>query len=396
MRRLRSASVYPLSLVVLFNSLYFIETLTLYSNYATQNRDSTGAMFSKPGNGHWTLPVAKTNQKTTWRRRRNCHIHNQSSKNGDEMIEIQRTVTLSTDEMEEEASLSYEEICVENKELKDEIHRLTLENEKLKLVKANQPVKIVLEQFEGEGSTSYEGGNDITGVGSNDKFVNLRTNDDFSVEKSNSVVASSAASDMWCDELDGDSCPIEPNLSFFAALRDRAYWLVGLLAFQSCSGFILARNEALLQNHPVVVYFLTMLVGAGGNAGNQASVRVIRGLALGTLDERTQNQFLNREFKMALSLSAILSVAGFVRALAFRTPLPETIAVTTALSCIVFTSICLGALLPLLLKKLGVDPAHSSTSIQVIMDILGVLLTVAISQAVLDSSIGKTLLSTLG
>jgi cation transporter-like permease len=42
---------------------------------------------------------------------------------------------------------------------------------------------------------------------------------------------------------------------------------------QSFSGIILSRNEALLADHPVIIYFLTMLVGAGGNAGNQASVR---------------------------------------------------------------------------------------------------------------------------
>ncbi len=151
------------------------------------------------------------------------------------------------------------------------------------------------------------------------------------------------------------------------ALRDRAYWLVGLLAMQSCSGFILARNEMLLETHPVIIYFLTMLVGAGGNAGNQASVRgkVIRGLALGTLNERTQKQFLLRELKMAGALSAILSLAGFLRAIVFQTPFAETIAVTSALMLIVFSSICLGAVLPLLLKKMGVDPAHSSTSIQV-------------------------------
>lgn len=75
----------------------------------------------------------------------------------------------------------------------------------------------------------------------------------------------------WSTSL--DECPVEPNISFMDALKSRANWLVGLLALQSCSGFILARNEALLQDHPVIVYFLTMLVGAGGNAGNQASVR---------------------------------------------------------------------------------------------------------------------------
>ena len=80
---------------------------------------------------------------------------------------------------------------------------------------------------------------------------------------------------QWCDEVEVDSeeCPVEPGILFQDAVRDRAYWLVGLLAAQSCSGFILARNEELLQNHPEIIFFLTMLIGAGGNAGNQASVR---------------------------------------------------------------------------------------------------------------------------
>ena len=98
---------------------------------------------------------------------------------------------------------------------------------------------------------------------------------------------------------------------------------------------------------------------------------------------------------MAVSLSALLSVAGFIRAIVFKTPIPETIAVTSALAIIVFISICFGAILPLLLKKINVDPAHSSTSIQVIMDILGVVLTVMVSTLVLDSAIGQQLVSKL-
>ena len=114
---------------------------------------------------------------------------------------------------------------------------------------------------------------------------------------------------------------------------------------------------------------------------------------MGTLTEQTQNQFIKRELRMAFALSAILSLAGFIRAAIFRTPFPETLAVTIALSIIVFSSVCLGAVLPLLLKRLGVDPAHSSTSIQVITDILGVVLTVAVSTSVLDSPMGKMMVS---
>ena len=60
---------------------------------------------------------------------------------------------------------------------------------------------------------------------------------------------------------------------FLTTLCDRAGWLVGLLILQSMSSFIIADNEELLQQHPVIIQFLTMLIGAGGNAGNQASVR---------------------------------------------------------------------------------------------------------------------------
>ena len=99
---------------------------------------------------------------------------------------------------------------------------------------------------------------------------------------------------------------------------------------------------------------------------------------------------------MACALSSILSVAGFFRAWFFKTPFPETFAVTAALSIIVFSSICLGAVLPLGLKRIGVDPAHSSTTIQVLMDIFGVVLTVFISELILDSPFGRFIISALG
>ena len=90
------------------------------------------------------------------------------------------------------------------------------------------------------------------------------------------------------------SCPLEPQITFFQSLFDRGGWLIGLLVFQSCSSFILSANEELLRNHPSIVYFLTMLVGAGGNAGNQAAVRVIRGLAVGALNENSIGKFIKK------------------------------------------------------------------------------------------------------
>lgn len=284
------------------------------------------------------------------------------------------------------ANNSTDTIASENDRLRDSIRQLEEENERLKRYveeqhqnqleeasKTNNNKRIVLETFEGEG---------LFDSGDVSSFARAPSNDD--------------DDELWCDVLDGDECPIEPSISFGEALRDRAYWLVGLLIMQSLSGIILSRNELLLANHPVIIYYLTMMVGAGGNAGNQASVRVIRGIALGTLNNRTRSQFLVRELKMAATLSLILSVAGFARTICFRTPLPEAITVTAALALIVFSSICLGAILPLLLERIGVDPAHSSTTIQVIMDILGVLLAVLVSGAILDGPLGAYLLPKLG
>lgn len=113
---------------------------------------------------------------------------------------------------------------------------------------------------------------------------------------------------------------------------------------------------------------------------------VIRGLAVGSIDSSNQRRFLKREFTMGLALSIVLGVAGCIRAAVFMTPWLETLAITTSLFMIVIISIVLGALLPLGMKKVGIDPAHSSTTIQVVMDILGVTITVWMSSLVLDSN----------
>lgn len=193
---------------------------------------------------------------------------------------------------------------------------------------------------------------------------------------------------------DEDDTQVSPNTenneeSFAASMIERSSWLVGLLVLQSLSGFILQSNEQMLKEHTVIINFLTMLVGAGGNAGNQASVRVIRGLAVGTLNSETQGDFLRNEAKMALCMGSILGLTGFIRAAVFLTPRAETIAITSSLIAIVVISIGLGSTLPLAMKKVRIDPAHSSTTIQVIMDILGVSITCWVCALILKTGLTK-------
>ena len=259
--------------------------------------------------------------------------------------------------------------------------------------RSSSPPRLIIEDFEG-GSGDYYRRGIIEGVrdgriGGSSKRADIATtidvgweggyngggrvddiiDDDYEDDDDSCVYDEST--DRWTSSNGMHDCPVEPNVSFVDALRSRSNWLVGLLALQSCSGIVLSSNQSLLTEHPNIVYYLTMLVGAGGNAGNQASVRVIRGLALGTLNASTKRRYLVRELYMALSLSAILSAAGFARALVFGTPLQEIYAISLSLIVIVLSSVCLGAVLPLGLQAIGVDPAHSSTTIQVVMDILG-------------------------
>jgi Mg/Co/Ni transporter MgtE len=82
---------------------------------------------------------------------------------------------------------------------------------------------------------------------------------------------------------------------------------------------------------------------------------------------------------IAFSFSITFSLfgTGLIRVVVFMTPLRETLAITASLFTIVLISILLGATLPMMMKALHIDPAHSSTTIQVFMDILGVLITVS-------------------
>jgi hypothetical protein len=108
------------------------------------------------------------------------------------------------------------------------------------------------------------------------------------VEPSSKLGEWAAKEAQRCDDGDPDlelceleevaySPPSPPRTSLQEAFT-RGRWLVGLLVLQSTSSFILESYEDLLREHLVVTVFLTMLVGAGGNAGNQSAIKVIRGL----------------------------------------------------------------------------------------------------------------------
>ena len=148
----------------------------------------------------------------------------------------------------------------------------------------------------------------------------------------------------------------------FAETYARVRWLLGLLILQSMSSVVLSGYEDLIRENIIVTLFLTMLVGAGGNAGNQSAIHVIRGLATGEMEntDECMRKTLAEQFQVGLLLGAALSSAGFLRVL-LTSPegtgdLVGPFAIATALFAIVTTSTCVGTILPFTLMKLKQDP----------------------------------------
>ena len=107
-------------------------------------------------------------------------------------------------------------------------------------------------------------------------------------------------------------------------------------------------------------------------------------MSAGKMTTERRNRLLAMELRAAVALSLLLGVAGLVRSLlSSQTSYAETFVITLALVAIVFVSIAAGASLPFVFHHFRLDPAHSSTSIQVFMDITGVLLLCSVASVML-------------
>lgn len=174
---------------------------------------------------------------------------------------------------------------------------------------------------------------------------------------------------------------------------DRGKWLIGLLVLQSSSSFVLDSYQDLIREHLVVTLFLTMLVGAGGNAGNQSAIKVIRGMAMGSITPSLDSltSVLRQQVAVALILGTSLSAAGWFRVYVTNGDVINSTAIALSLFLIVCTSVIVGTLLPFGLARAGQDPANAGTSIQVLMDVLGVLITCTCCHYILDEFATATL-----
>lgn len=139
--------------------------------------------------------------------------------------------------------------------------------------------------------------------------------------------------------------------------KNRIFWLLFLMLSSTITGSILTTYEAAFASIPLLVSFIPMVMGTGGNCGSQSSTMIIRGLAT---DEIQMKDFLRavfKELRIALLVGTCLAVVNGIRVYVFYHS--WEIALVLGLTLIVTTALAksMGCMLPMLAKRLKLDPA---------------------------------------
>ncbi|WP_228198914.1 magnesium transporter [Acinetobacter cumulans] len=169
----------------------------------------------------------------------------------------------------------------------------------------------------------------------------------------------------------------------FQLYQKRVFWLVFLVFGSLLSGFGIAHFEDIIATNLVLVFFLPLLVGSGGNAGSQSATLMVRALATGDVHFKDWFYLIGRESLVALCLGATMAIA--VYALGYYRG-DEMVALVLALSmmAIVMLGCLIGMSLPFILNRMGLDPASASAPLVTsICDASGVLVYLFIASQLL-------------
>lgn len=152
--------------------------------------------------------------------------------------------------------------------------------------------------------------------------------------------------------------------------RSRIGWLLVLMISATITGMITTKYETAFDALPVLVSFMPMIMGVGGNSGSQSSTLVIRGLALGEIHFSDFFRVVFKEFRIAIIVSTILALVNGIRIyLMYDHDIQLAVTISLSIVCTVIISKLIGAMLPMLAKRCRLDPAlMASPLISTIVD----------------------------
>lgn len=179
----------------------------------------------------------------------------------------------------------------------------------------------------------------------------------------------------------------EPYLetSVFTLAKHRIVWLLVLMISATFTGAIIQKFEDVIQSVVVLASFIPMLMDTGGNAGSQSSTLVIRGLALGEIKTKDYLKVVFKEFRVSILVAFVLSLVNFIR-IYFFTKVSFMISLTVCVSLFltVILAKVIGGILPIMSKKLKLDPAiMASPLITTIVDTFALMVYFALAKVFL-------------
>lgn len=189
---------------------------------------------------------------------------------------------------------------------------------------------------------------------------------------------------------------------FFQLIRKRAGWLIILFFSEMLTATAMGYFNDELAKALVLANFIPLIMSSGGNSGSQASTLIIQALAVGEVALRDWWRVMRREFLSGLMLGLILGVIGFLRISLWHTFMahglmqdiygPHWIAVGftigfALIGVVLWGSLC-GSMLPLLLKRLGADPAVSSAPfVATLVDVTGLIIYFSVAFLILTGKL---------
>lgn len=175
-------------------------------------------------------------------------------------------------------------------------------------------------------------------------------------------------------------------------IRKRIGWLTLLFIGGLLTSRVLSQFGDLLQQFVILSFFIPLVISSGGNSGSQSASLIIRSLAIKEVEPADWFRVLKRELVVGLVMGFFLGLilSGLLLALAWftgqnvRESLPLALVAQCSVTSIVMLGTLSGALLPLLLKRLGLDPAVSSAPfIATFIDLSGIILYLAFAWLIL-------------
>ncbi|MDF2386537.1 magnesium transporter [Nostoc ellipsosporum NOK] len=229
-------------------------------------------------------------------------------------------------------------------------------------------------------------------VSSSNKLLGIVTIDDMLW-----VASEEFSEDM--QKMGGTAALEQPYLEIpiFQLFRKRAIWLVILFLGEMLTATAMAFFEEEIQKAVVLALFVPLIISSGGNSGSQASTLIIQAMAVGEITIREWWRVLRREIISGLLLGTLLGIIGFIRIFLWHSFFPNLygdhwfligLTVGITLLGVVLWGTLSGSMLPMLLKRLGADPAVSSAPfVATLVDVTGLVIYFSVAYMLLTGSL---------